>query len=145
MRVVWLTDIADNAAPGRTVLVGPDRIAYQIQSSVFGQRGRLKLAGVNSRQAAEELRDQVILIPFAEAAPLPVGRYYPPQIVGVEVVTTDGERLGAIVEIVETGSNDVYVVQTPGGELLLPAIADVVKSFDVDAQRMVVELIPGLR
>jgi 16S rRNA processing protein RimM len=56
------------------------------------------------------------------------------------VVTVDGEPLGTVDEILETGSNDVYVVHGPQGELLIPAIKRVVKSVDLDRGIMTVEL-----
>jgi 16S rRNA processing protein RimM len=57
----------------------------------------------------------------------------------------DGEVLGEVREILETGANDVYVVQTERGELLLPAIKDVVQQIDLDAKTMVVRLLDGMR
>ena len=66
------------------------------------------------------------------------------QLVGLEVVTTMGERLGTLSDVMETGANDVYVVDNGGQEILLPAIAEVVKAIDMETGRMVVEVIEGL-
>jgi len=60
------------------------------------------------------------------------------------VLTPEGEDLGRIDDILQTGSNDVYVVHGSRGELLLPAIKQVVKTVDLDQGTMVVELMPGL-
>jgi len=62
----------------------------------------------------------------------------------VEVVTTEGEPLGRVAEVIETGANDVYVVHGPRGEILIPAIEDVVRELDLEARRMIVEILPGL-
>jgi 16S rRNA processing protein RimM len=62
----------------------------------------------------------------------------------LEVVTVGGERLGRVADILRTGANDVYIIRGLRGELLIPAIEDVVKVIDVDAGRLVVELMPGL-
>ena len=125
--------------------VGPDRTPYQVEGVASGKRSRLKLAGVDSRQAGEALRGAQVSVPLREAVPLPDGCYYGCQVIGAEVVTTAGERLGAVSEILQTGSNDVYVAPTPDGELLIPAIPDVVRRFDVEAKVLHVELLPGLR
>jgi 16S rRNA processing protein RimM len=104
----------------------------------------LKLGGCDDRNAAEELRGQLVQIPFEEAVPLEEGEYYHFQLIGVRVETENGEVLGQVVEMLETGANDVYIVRGPRGEVLLPAVDDVVLELDLRAQRMVVRLPPGL-
>jgi 16S rRNA processing protein RimM len=104
----------------------------------------LKLAGCDDRDAAELLRDMLVQVPLEEAVPLDEGEYYHFQIVGVQVETESGEQLGQVVEVLETGANDVYLVRGPRGEVLLPAIEDVVRELDLEAKRMVVHLLPGM-
>jgi 16S rRNA processing protein RimM len=104
----------------------------------------LKLAGCDNRNTADELRGLLVQIPIEEAAPLEEGEYYFYQIIGVRVETEDGERLGQVVDVIETGANDVYVVRGPRGEVLLPAIEDVVLDLDLETKRMVVHLLAGL-
>ncbi len=105
----------------------------------------MKFAGYDTPEAAAKLRGQVVQILAEEAAPLPQGQYYHHQIVGLEVFTTEGERLGAVEEILETGANDVYLVRRDDGrEILLPAIQDVIQEIDLEHKRMVVRLMPGL-
>jgi len=60
------------------------------------------------------------------------------------VVTTDGNHVGRIIDLITTASNDVYVVQGPRGEVLIPAIENVVKSIDIENGKMVIEAIDGL-
>ena len=73
--------------------------------------------------------------------PLPDGQYYIHQIIGLEVVDESGAVQGTVGDVLQTGSNDVYVVKTSDGkEILLPAIDTVVKRIDVPAGRMVVVL-----
>ena len=77
---------------------------------------------------------------------LPPGEYYHYQLVGLAVVTEQGEELGTLQEVLVTGSNDVYVVQSEAGdEILLPAVSQVIKQVDLSAGRMLVHLIDGLR
>jgi 16S rRNA processing protein RimM len=60
------------------------------------------------------------------------------------VRTTEGEPLGKVTQILSTGSNDVFVVRGEGGELLIPALDDVIKAIDLDEGRMEIELVEGL-
>jgi 16S rRNA processing protein RimM len=75
---------------------------------------------------------------------LPDGEYYQFQLIGLAVETKDGERLGTLRSIFETGGNDVYVVDCGGKELLVPAIEDVVCEIDLENNRMIVDLPEGL-
>ena len=65
--------------------------------------------------------------------------------IGLSVETEDGEVLGSIENIIETGSNDVYVVTGESGEILVPAIGQVIKDIDFKAKRMLVTLMKGMR
>lgn len=104
----------------------------------------LKLVGCDDRNAADELRGLLVQIPIEDAVPLEEGEYYLYQLIGVWVETEDGEGLGQVVDVIETGANDVYVVRGPRGEVLLPAIEDVVLELDLESKRMVVHLLAGL-
>ena len=104
----------------------------------------LKLDGCDDRNRAEELRGQLVQIPLEEAVPLEEDEYYHFQLIGVRVETEGGEHLGQVIQVLETGANDVYVVRGPRGELLLPAVDDVVLELDLELKRMVVHLLPGM-
>ena len=85
-------------------------------------------------------------VPLTEAVPLPDGSYYGVELIGVRVVAeTGGEPVGTLREVIATGSNDVYVVRGPDGEVLVPAIHDVVQDFDPVRRVLTIELIEGLR
>jgi len=105
----------------------------------------LKLDGVDTRDAAERWRNALVEVPSEERVRLPRGHYYWHDIIGLAVRTEDGESLGRVREILETGANDVYVVDTAEGELLVPAIKDVVKRIDPEQGEMIVELLEGMR
>lgn len=104
----------------------------------------LELEGIDTKEQAEALRGALLEVPEAELAALPEGSYYRFQIVGLAVVDLAGQALGRVEEILETGANDVYVVRSDEGELLVPAIDSVIKQVDVAGGRVVVELLPGL-
>ncbi len=99
----------------------------------------LGLIGIDSREAAEELRGALLEVPEADLTPLPEGQYYRFQVIGLEVRTTEGRSLGRVAEILSTGANDVYIVRGGPRELLIPAIEDVVKEVDIEGGRLVVE------
>lgn len=113
-------------------------------AQVDGQQVRLRLEGIESREAAQLLGSSLLQIPVEEVAPLPEGRYYRFQLLGLEVWTQEGRCLGRVTEILETGANDVLVVQGQGQEVLLPALRDVVRRVDLAGRRMEVALLPGL-
>lgn len=125
----------------RTGAAGPVRVVPITQARVVGKRVWLKLAGVDSIEAAEALRGTQLVIPQAWARPLEDDEYYHHQLLGLEVVTTDGESLGKITEIWQPGANDVY--ETPLA--LIPAVKEFIREIDLDHGRMVVEARPGLR
>jgi 16S rRNA processing protein RimM len=104
----------------------------------------VKLATIDSIEDAEKLRGQDLTIPGSELYLLPEGQYYTFQLIGLNVVTTEGENLGKITDIMTTTSNDVYIVEGKRGEVLIPAIEDVVKSIDLAKGEMVIEAIEGL-
>ncbi len=104
----------------------------------------IKLNAINSIEAARRLRGQPIEIHHSQVYSLPEGQYYQFQLIGLEVWTTQGELLGNITEVLTAESNDNYVVKGDEGEILIPAIEDVVKSIDLNKGRIVIEAIQGL-
>jgi 16S rRNA processing protein RimM len=103
------------------------------------------LEGCVSREDAEVLRGMDLCLRFEEVASLPEGEYYYWQILGLKVLTEDGEELGEVAQILETGANDVYVVRAADGkEVLLPAIPSVIRHVDLDEGHILVTLLPGL-
>ena len=106
----------------------------------------VRLSGVGDRTSADSLRGTILTIPEDDLALLPDGSYYHFQLIDMRVFSDEGELLGTIVEILDTSANDVYVVRGEDGrDVLLPAIREVVLGVDVDAARMTVHLVPGLR
>jgi 16S rRNA processing protein RimM len=143
LKVEPLTDFPERFATGRSVCL--DGTAYAIERCRW-QRGRavLKLAGIDSVTAAEALHHRLLEVPEEELRPLGEGEYYHFQILGLEVRTTSGEVLGRVEQIISTGSNDVFVVRGQRGEVLIPAVDDVVKSVDPASGRIEVEAVEGL-
>lgn len=143
LRIASLSDIPDRFAPGARFLIGD--WAYVSEGSWRqGKALLVKLRGIDTRHAAESLRGVLLETPEDEAPALPEGSYYQHQIIGLAVRTTGGRDLGMLAEIIETGSNDVYVARGPDGETLIPAIPDIVQDVDLEAGVITVETPPGL-
>ena len=134
-----------NLAPGRRVYIGPNGDPGDIEAFHSGLKPRLLLRGVHTRDDARDLRGSEIKVPLADAAPLPDGHYYGAEMIGVRVVALTGEPVGTLRDVISTGSNEVYVVRGPDGEVLVPAIPDVVQDFDPEGRVLTIDLIDGLR
>jgi 16S rRNA processing protein RimM len=101
--------------------------------------------GIANPEAAAGLRNQLVLVRADDRPPLEDGEYYHHQLLGLQVITEVGSILGELVEILETGANDVYVVRPQqGNDILLPAIEEVVLSIDLPAGQICVRPLPGL-
>ena len=144
LRVEILTDFPERFAPYIIVYLN-NQPALVLRSEPFKQGLILRLQDVGDRTAAESLVGRYLTIPETDIKPLPEGSYYHFQLLGMEVATEEGERVGEIREIISTGGNDVYVIKREGKkELLIPAIGDVVKKVDVPNNKITIHLLEGL-
>ncbi len=140
-----MTDFPDRFSRLQKVYLGPEAVPFALKGvRLHKGAALLKLEGCHDRTAVEKLRGQLVQIPIEEAVPLEQDEYYEHQIVGLAVWTAGGDYLGTVDEVISTGSNDVYVVQSEGREILIPAIEDVVLEINLAQGRMVVELMEGL-
>jgi 16S rRNA processing protein RimM len=147
LKVRSLTDIPNRFAELDAVYLGPHHTRYPIQGvrPYKGEMILLKLAGIDDANTAEALRNQDLLIPLSQLAELPPDSYYQHDILGLRVFTLDGRDLGEIIDIIVTGSNDVYVLKMPAGsQVLIPAIKDVIKQIDLTRRTMHIDPLPGL-
>lgn len=139
------TDFPQRFVPDARFFVGERKLAMTVERvRPFKHRLLIKFREISDRTGAERLRGAWIHVPIEEAWPLEEGEYYEYQIIGLEVWTEEGEYLGEVDHIIYTGANDVYVVQGPRGEVLLPAIDEVIREIDLEGGRMTVHLLPGL-
>jgi 16S rRNA processing protein RimM len=146
LKVELLTDYPEQLGRLRTVYLGPQEEPRTVEGLRLHKGAALfKLAGCDDRTTAEALRGALVQITLEDAVPLEEDEYYEHQIVGMAVVEQDGTPLGKIREIISTGANDVYLVVGPEGQVLLPAIESVILEIDLDADRMVVNVLEGLR
>jgi 16S rRNA processing protein RimM len=141
--VLAYSPTARNLQRGRPVyLAGVRRVVERARADQ--EHWILKLNGINSRNDVELLRGELL-----EAADNDVQRdddesYFVHELIGLRVVTAGGEELGRITEVLQTGANDVYVVTGERGEILVPAIAEVIEAIDVSGGVISITPLPGL-
>ena len=105
----------------------------------------LKLEGIESMDEAVRYRSWDVMIPREKGVPLKENEYYVADVIGMTVWTEDGKLFGTLKDVMETGANDVYVVQTKEhGEVLIPAIKACIMRVNVEEGEMTVHLLPGL-
>ncbi len=109
-----------------------------------GQSVILALEGVVDRTQAGSFVGKEIFLDRAKLSPLAEGEYYWHEIEGLSVVSAEGEELGILSDVLATGAHDVYVVKGDKGEILVPAVEQMVKRIDLEKGVMVVDLPPGL-
>lgn len=105
----------------------------------------IKFKGIENPEEANLLRNSYLIVDREKEEPLEEGRYYIVDMLGMDVYTEEGELLGILEDIFNTGSNDIYVVKNElGKQVLLPALKEVIKQVDIENKKMIVHLIPGL-
>lgn len=109
----------------------------------------LKLETVDNIDQALALKGLEIKVDRNDVVPLPSGRNYIFELIGLQVVTTEGLVLGEISDVLQTGANDVYIVKPQSGvtdnkEILIPVIAEVVVDINLETGSVLVDLPDGL-
>ena len=127
-------------APGSVLRAGNTRVEIEHSHEAGGVLLRLKIAGVDDRDAAEQLRGSYLEIESAELPALPEGAFYEWQLIGLQVYDVGGRKVGRLEEVLEYPANDVYLVEGQGGQVLVPAIREVVRKVDLEAGRMEIDL-----
>jgi 16S rRNA processing protein RimM len=105
---------------------------------------RIALEGLDGPEAADALKGAAVMIALDDLPPARLGEFYYFQIIGCEVHTTDGRRIGTVEEVFSTGANDIWVVRDGPNEVLVPVIEDVVKTMDLEQRVVMIEPVPGL-
>src|ERR1700690_4457270 len=100
--------------------------------------------GIDSMTEAAKYRNSILLVEKDFLPPLPSGEYFINDIIGLSVVTTEGDVVGTVYDVFETRSNDVYVVKDNCREFLIPAIKDVIKKIDLENKMIVISSMKGL-
>ena len=114
------------------------------QTARFGSDVLVKLKGVDSRDRAESMRGSVLKIPKQECRALPPDSYYTFDLVGLNVETRDGRSIGTVRDVLNLPAQTVLVIETSGGEILIPAVKQFVKSIDMASHTILIEPIEGM-
>jgi len=137
LKVARLVESADEA----------DVEPFEVTQVIAGRREevRMTLAGVENRESAERLRGKLVITDASQLEALPEGEYYTYEWVGCRVEGADGSSIGTVREVWATGAVDVLVVEDETGtQQLIPAMESQLREIDVEARRIVIEILPGL-
>jgi len=140
------TDFPERLRSGRKLFIGDQHKPVTLSGARSHAKGMLvKLKGVDTPEDVVPFRNQWVYVKSTDVPALPKGKLYQHELLGFTVVDNDENRLGELVEIIETGANDVYVVRNESGkEILLPAIPSVILEIDSARRVIRVHLLEGL-
>ena len=142
------TDTPGRFDPGRVVAAGlPSGAARTLKvatSRPFQGRWLVRFEGIETRSDAETLHSAELTIRRDQVAPLPEGRFYRFDLVGLTAKTPQGTTLGRVEEVFATGSNDVLIVRGDHGEILIPLLDTVFRSVDLSSGTIELAPPPGL-
>ena len=100
----------------------------------------------NNINDVEGFRQCGLYVTREQAVPLGENEYFIADLIGLRTVTEEGETLGSLIDVLQTGANDVYVIQTEEKEeILVPAIKECVKNVDLETGTITLHLLDGLR
>lgn len=136
LKHVYLGENPDDARPSR----------YEIESVRFHQEiALITFKNIHDRDEADRLRGMSVMVALADAVPLAEGEVYLFELIGMRVVTEDGEDLGAVADIIEAGPNDIYVVSSEKhGEFTIPDVPQFIIRIEKANRQLVVRLMEGL-
>ncbi|MBB5172101.1 ribosome maturation factor RimM [Texcoconibacillus texcoconensis] len=148
VRVIANTDFPEKRfAPGTQLLTSDGKTELTVASHRrHKQFDLLTFEGYEDLDSVESLKNETLFVRKEELHDLDEGEFYYFEVIGSQVVTVDGDVVGEVTSIMSPGANDVWVVKKQGSqdELLIPYIDDVVKGVDIDAKKVVIEMIEGL-
>lgn len=136
LKTVFLADDPESGTPDSYTL---DHVRFHHDYAL------IKLKEIPDRTAAERFRELFVLVAIDDAIPLDEGEHYLFQLIGMTVETEAGESLGTLADVMETGANDVYVVESKEyGEVLIPATEHTILNTDTETRCITVRLPEGL-
>ena len=125
---------------------GKEKISLEIKSvKFFKQFVIVKFKGIDNINDIERYKRCPLLVNREDAVELEEDEYFIADMIGMEVFTEDGELFGTLKDVIETGANDVYVINSKKhGEVLVPAIKECILDVNVKEGKMLVHLMDGL-
>lgn len=149
VKVKRITDFEDRFAVGSMLYITlEDQNSLELEIDGHRQHQQFDLLhfkGYDNINDVELFKGAYLKIKEEQLTPLAEGEYYYHEIIGCEMYTTSGEKIGEITSILSPGANDVWVIERPNGkEALIPFIKDVVKDVNVGSKKVTIELMEGL-
>lgn len=125
---------------------GKEQLSLEIQGvKFFKQFVILKFKGIDNINEIEKYKRCPLLVEREDAIPLEENEYFIADMIGMEVQTENGEIFGTLKDVIETGANDVYVIESAmHGEVLVPAIKECILDVNIEEQKMKIHLLDGL-
>ena len=125
---------------------GKEQKDLEIQGvKFFKQFVILKFKGIDNINDIEKYKGKSLFVTRENAVDLDEDEYFIADLIDMQVVLEDGTEFGTLTDVMETGANDVYCVQTEKyGEVLIPAIKDCILDVDIENGKMMIHLMPGL-
>jgi len=119
---------------------------YLIEQVRFsGRFVYVKFEGIESRDAAEHIRDGEIFVDTEKLIKLKPNEFFIHDLIGCEVFDDSQRPIGKLIDIMQLSSNDIYVIKTEKGiEHLIPAIKDVIKNVDISNKRIIIHILDGM-
>ena len=125
---------------------GKEHLSLEIEGvKFFKQFAILKFKGIDNINDIEKYKGKSLLVDRANAVRLRKNEYFIVDLIGIEVFTEDGEFFGTMKDVLETGANDVYIIDSEKhGEVLVPAIKQCILDVDIENRKMTIHLLEGL-
>ena len=138
LKRIWLGDTPQTAQPYNVE-------STRLQNSRRGTTVLMQFAGIHTVTDAEGLGKPLVFADLNDLPPLQPGEFFLHDLIGVEVVTDEGESVGILKDIWDTQSHSLYLIERPGKEeALIPAVPAFIVSTDVDRRRVVIRTVEGL-
>lgn len=134
------TQLLELLAPESVVYIGEEHVPYTIEKTRWKQDLLLlKFYEIDDRTIVSQLTNKLVFIKTEQLPGLPEGKFYYHELIGLDVYQQDGEYLGELAQILETGANDIYLIQAENGEeILIPATEEMILEIDPELGRMIV-------
>lgn len=148
LKIQNFSDIPDRFERLNFIYIGPSidlAVPYEMEAVEYHNRYIiLFLLRYTDRNIAESLQGSYCYIPRTQQEELPEDNFYVEDLIGMNVFNPEGKEIGTVSDVISNPANDVLVVDTQGGEALIPMVADIIQKIDLDEGAVVVQLIEGM-
>lgn len=141
-----VTDFPERIQDGVTLFIGEARLPLRVTRNRWHRQDLLlSFEGYHTPESVGVFRNQIVFVRTEEIPDLPEGEFYHHQLLGMEAFTPQEKLIGSVIDILETGANDVIVIHgETGQDILIPFVDEIVTSVDLRNRRLIIQPIPGL-